>query len=457
MHKHGVTWLVLFGMVTVMFLRLPPMAARQDSVLNTYGTLVEVDALARQHFVEPVQDDRLVEGAVRGMLFQLDPYSGYLTPDELAAFERRKAGHYTGVGIELGMRGGLPTVITPVEGSPAAQAGVLAGDVVVAIDGGDVDGLSVLELDERLSGPTGSEVRLTIRHADQTESKEFAIRRGPVSIKTVRGFRRAASGEWDFLIDAERRIGYIRVSRFHENTARTFGAALDELVARGVRGVVVDLRFNPGGLVDQAVEVVDRFLDEGTIVSTINRRRVVREYRADSPGTMAGLPLAVLINGASASAAEIVAGSLQDHERAVIVGERSFGKGSVQLLIYLTTQDSGVMLTVAHYRLPGGKIIHRTTEAESVGAWGVHPDVEVSLSKAEVHAVQESRRALDLVIAGDGESSSPGARGPEAGLTQRREIVRDRQLLTAMSLLGERLAGKRGPGGSVRAEVRRSP
>lgn len=437
MHKHGLTWLIVFVIVVAMFLRLPPMAAKQDSVLNTYRALVEVDALAKEYFVEPIQDDRLVHGAIRGMLFQLDPYSGYLDPDELASFERSSAGDYTGVGVAIGLREGQPTVITPIEGSPATKAGILPGDVIVSVDGREVKGLSVFRINELLTGKPGTDVRLTVRHAGQEEPDELIIRRGRVTLKTVHGFRRAPDGTWDFLIDPDRRIGYVRVSNFHDNTMDDFLAALRRLADQGVRGIVLDLRFNPGGLLDQAVAMVDRFVEDGVIVSTVSRRQVIREYRARGGHATAEVKLAVLINGASASAAEIVAGALQDHHRAVIVGERSFGKGSVQLLIYLTSQKAGIMLTTSYYRLPSGRILHRTANSEHSDSWGVRPDVEIQLSKDEFNAIQDSRRALDLARAETADSAASPEEEPGTGCPTSREIVRDRQLTTALALLGE--------------------
>ncbi len=390
-----------------MFVRLPQMAAKQDAVLNRYSALVEVDALAKQRFVEFFEDDRLVEGAIRGMMQQLDPYSGYIAPQELASFERRTHGDYIGVGIEVGIVDGAPVVIAPVEGSPAAKAGVRPGDVIVTVNEVDADGLSVFDIEDRLGGKPGTPVPLRLKRAGQDEPLDLTIVRGPVTVETVRGFCRGAKDGWDFAIDAQERIHYIRVSSFCDRTVPDFDEALDTLRQRQARGLILDLRFNPGGLTQQAVDMVDRFVAEGLILSTVTRRGAVQEFHACEDAAMPDLPLVVLINRYSASSAEIVAGALQDHGRAVIVGERSFGKGSVQHLIHLTSQKAAVKLTVAYYRLPAGRLIHRTAHNANQDTWGVKPDVEVSLTAAQLSQIQEARRVLDVwptVLGEEGES-----------------------------------------------------
>ena len=443
MQKHTLMWLAVFCVIAWMFLQLPQRAVKQDAVLHTYSALVEVDALARQKYVEPITDDRLVEGAIRGMMFQLDPYSGYIAPRELPSFERRSRGDYIGVGMEIGFHGGRPTVIAPIEDSPAARAGILAGDTLLAIDGEDLEGLSVFELNERLGGRPGSSVRLRVLHPGRTEAEETELLRGPVSIQAVRGFRRGATGFGDYMIDPHRRIGYIRVSNFHENMMRDFDEALEQLLSEEPGGLIVDLRFNPGGLMDQAVDMVNRFVDEGTILSTVTRRRAVEVYAAKQANTLTDIPLVVLINRGSASSSEIVAGSLQDHKRAILVGERSFGKGSVQHLIRLREHRAAIKLTVAHYRLPSGRIIHRGRENERLDSWGVKPDVEVVLTDEEVRAIQDARRTIDLTFAGSpstsGASPTGQDRGSDSGATESAppEIIRDRQLEKALALLGE--------------------
>jgi len=224
------------------------------------------------------------------------------------------------------------------------------------------------------------------------------------------------------MIDRDASVGYIRVSNFRDNTMRDFDAALGELLDDGAVALILDLRFNPGGLMQQAVAMVDRFVEDGLILSTVTRRRAVDEYVAKREGTIENLKLVVLINGNSASAAEIVAGSLQARRRAVVVGERSFGKGSVQHLIHLVGHKAAVKLTVAYYRLPDGRIIHRTDKNAHTESWGVTPDVGIALDESEVAAIQESRRRVEMSPDGN------------AGSSPTPEQVRDRQLDEALVL-----------------------
>ncbi|MEK7731494.1 MAG: S41 family peptidase, partial [Planctomycetota bacterium] len=365
----------------------------------------------------------------------LDPYSGYIAPDELAAFERRSRGEFSGVGIEIGMQGGLLTVIAPVEGSSAAQAGVLAGDTLLSIDGQKLEGRSVFDVEEMLVGSPGTRVHIEVRHHGERETSKLNLVRGPVHLTTVRGFRRDPSGAWDYMIDRDARVGYVRVSNFRDNTMRDFDAALTELLDDGAAALILDMRFNPGGLMQQAVAMVDRFVDGGVILSTVTRRRAVDEYVAKREGTIDNLKLVVLINGNSASAAEIVAGSLQARGRAEVVGERSFGKGSVQHLIHLVGHKAAVKLTVAYYRLPDGRIIHRTDKNAHTELWGVTPDVGIALDEREVAAIQESRRRVDGSLWCEipiSHQSIPISH--HVGSTPSPELVRDRQLEEALVL-----------------------
>lgn len=443
MSRHSITWLAIFVVVALMFLRLPQMVAEQDSVIHTYSALVEVDALAKQNFVEAIDDDRLVDGAIRGMMVQLDPYSGYLAPDQLPAFERRQMGDYTGIGLELGRRNGRLTVVAPIEGSPAARAGIVAGDVIVAVNGLDVDGLSVFDVDELLIGPSGTTVGLAVEHVDEDEAEALTIVRGPVTLRTVRGVRRSLAGEWDYVVDPVYRIGYVRVSGFLDHTIQEFDAALADLLARGARGLVLDLRFNPGGLMHQAIAMADRFLTRGIIVSTVTRRRAVHQYPAVPRALMADQPVVVLINAGSASASEIVTGALQDHGRAIVIGERSFGKGSVQQLIRLTRHNAAIKLTTAYYRLPKGRIIHRTEDNARSDSWGVIPDITIALSEDEHRAVRESRRAVDhggATLSGQPADGRKRVRTVSDHTSPPPSVLLDRQLNAALDQIRSRLA-----------------
>ncbi len=396
MGKSGLIWLSIFAVTALMFLQLPPMMAKQDSVFHTYSALVEVDALARQKYVERIEPDVLVDGAIRGMMFQLDPYSGYIAPNELPRFERRSRGAFEGIGIELGIRQGKLVVIAPIEGGPAARAGVLAGDELLSIDGVDLERRSVLNVEELLAGDVGAVITILVRHPGEDEPQKLSITREHITVRTVRGFRRSGPDSWDYFIDREDRIGYIRVSSFRASTMQQFDEALRELLVGGVRGIILDLRFDPGGLMNSAIAMADRFLSDGSILSTVTRRQAIKEYRATSPGSITEIPIVVLVNSSSASSAEIVAGALQARGRAIVVGERSFGKGSVQHRIELTGHGGAIKLTVAHYKLPDGRIIHRTPGNLDTDNWGILPDIVISLDEYETMGIQRARHALDV-------------------------------------------------------------
>jgi carboxyl-terminal processing protease len=425
MLRQNVVWLAVFVVIATMLLRLPPMIAQQESVLNVYGPLVEADALARKYYVAPIESRRLVDGAIRGMMLELDPYSGYIAPDELPAFRRRHSGDYSGVGLELGVRGGEIRVIAPIDDSPAAHAGIFPGDTILAVNGQTVEYMSVSAVNSLLAGPSGSRVSIRLRHAGRSEEEIIHVTRGPVSLVSVKGVRRRPNGGWDYLIDADKRIGYIRVSSFLENTMGEFDDALNATLGQGATRLILDLRFNPGGLTHEAIAMVDRFVNQGVILKIISRRQSIEEYHATEHDTLSDMPLVVLINHATASSAEIVAGALQDLNRATIVGERSFGKGSVQHLIPLEKHDGAIKLTVAFYQLPNGRIIHRDTGSQEDDQWGIVPDVVVPLSAEGSRAIVQTRVALDRCFpSGHGEEAPP-----------RVELDQDAQIREAISIL----------------------
>ncbi|MGB0717176.1 MAG: S41 family peptidase [Phycisphaerae bacterium] len=386
-----------FGIVALMLIRLPPLVARQDSVLNTFRALVEVNALASQRHTSAVEDELLVHGAITGMLRQLDPYSDYLPPTEWSAFQRRSSGAYLGIGVEVGMQNGEIMIIAPVEEGPAIRAGILAGDAILAIDGESTQNLSIADVDKRLAGEPGEEIQLEIRHANETESRLVTIRREPIKLNTVRGHARRDDGTWDYMLDPVEKIAYIRINSFRETTSREFRNALREAHAHLCNGIILDLRFNPGGLMNQAVAMADKFVKEGTILQTVTRRGVEREYRATPMGALTNPRLAILINEGSASSAEIVAGALQDLGRATIVGTRSFGKGSLQHLIELESIPAAIRLTVGVYRLPSGRVIHRAPHALPEESWGIQPDVLVPLDQATYAKVQQARLTFKTI------------------------------------------------------------
>jgi carboxyl-terminal processing protease len=340
--------------------------------LNLFG---EVFERVRAEYVDDVSDDSLVESAINGMLTSLDPHSNYLNTKNFNDMKVQTRGEFGGLGIEVSMENGLVKVVSPIDDTPAARAGLKPGDLITHLDGDPVQGMTLPEAVERMRGPVSSEIKLTIRR----EGKE------PFDVKLIRATIRIQSVRSHLEGD---NIGYIRITTFNEQTDVGLNNAMKNLKQQAgnkLVGVVLDLRNNPGGLLDQAVAVSDAFLEKGEIVSTRGRRSEdAQRYNARPGDIAAGLPVAVLINGGSASASEIVAGALQDHHRAILLGTRSFGKGSVQTIIPLPSHGA-MRLTTARYYTPSGR---------SIQAKGIDPDIVVrtSLSK-QLRSKKHPRRA----------------------------------------------------------------
>src|SRR3954466_9677012 len=329
--------------------------------LNLFGDVFE---LVRSNYVDDVTDDTLVEGAINGMLTALDPHSNYLNSKNFNDMKVQTRGEFGGLGIEVSMESGLVKVVSPIDDTPAARAGLKPGDLITHLDGNPVQGLTLPEAVEKMRGPVNSDINLTIRRESQ-EPFDVKLTRAIIKIQSVRSHLEGKN------------IGYIRVTSFNEQTDVGLNNAMKNLKQQAdnkLIGIVLDLRNNPGGLLDQAVAVSDAFLEKGEIVSTRGRRADdAQRYNARSGDIASGLPVAVLINGGSASASEIVAGALQDHHRAILLGTKSFGKGSVQTIIPLPGHGA-MRLTTARYYTPSGR---------SIQAKGIDPDIIVEAAKIE--------------------------------------------------------------------------
>src|SRR6266851_4132156 len=330
--------------------------------LNLFGDVFE---LVRSDYVDEVSDETLVEGAINGMLTALDPHSNYLNAKNFNDMKVQTRGEFGGLGIEVSMESGLVKVVSPIDDTPAAHAGLKPGDLITHLDGTPVQGLTLPEAVDRMRGPVNSDINLTIRREGR-EPFDVKLTRAIIKIQSVRSHIESKN------------IGYIRITSFNEQTDVGLANALKSLKQQAdnkLIGVVLDLRNNPGGLLDQAVAVTDAFLDKGEIVSTRGRRSDDAQRYNARPGAKpaSGLPIAVLINGGSASASEIVAGALQDHRRAILLGTRSFGKGSVQTIIPLPGHGA-MRLTTARYYTPSGR---------SIQAKGIDPDIVVEAAKIE--------------------------------------------------------------------------
>lgn len=362
---------------------MPEAGAREPLKSETYKQLdlfADVFERVRSEYVEEVSDEQLIEAAIDGMLTSLDPHSSYLNKKNFADMRVQTRGEFGGLGIEVTTENGLVKVISPMDDTPAARAGVQPGDYITHLNDEPIVGLSLNDAVEKMRGPVGSDIKVTIRRQTAAEPIQLNLTRASIKVQSVR-FR------------AEENIGYIRISSFNEQTQPGLDKAmakLKEQIGPKLAGFVLDLRNNPGGLLDQAVSVSDTFLEKGReIVSTRGRGGKEGDRYTAKPGDVAeGLPVVVLINGGSASASEIVAGALQDHKRAVVMGTQSFGKGSVQTIIPLQGQQSAMRLTTARYYTPSGRSIQQL---------GITPDIEVQPAKVEELAqVAQRRREADL-------------------------------------------------------------
>jgi len=377
----------------------PPATSPADDYYELQRLLVDTLDQVERNYVKNVTRRELVEAAIKGVLDRLDPYSTYIGPKELPAFRSSVESEFGGIGIQVTVEGGYLRVISPLVGTPAYRAGVVAGDRIVEIDGKPTAGMTIDQAIRRLKGEVGTKVTLTILHPGKSQPEKLTIVRESIHVETVLGDRRNADDTWDYLIDHERRIGYVRLIAFGRDTARDLRQVLERLQRENLRGLILDLRFNPGGLLSSATEVCDLFVAEGRIVSVKGRNTPERSWNAHREGTFLGFPMVVLINRFSASASEIVAACLQDHHRAVVMGERSWGKGSVQNVIELENGQSALKLTTASYLRPNGKNIDRHSATKGSDEWGVTPDkgYELKLSDTELQRLVEDRRQRDIV------------------------------------------------------------
>ena len=341
--------------------------------LNLFGDVFE---RVRADYVSDVSDEKLVESAINGMLSSLDPHSSYMNAKSFRDMQLQTRGEFGGLGIEVTMDNGMVKVVSPIDDTPAYRAGLLPNDLITHLNHQAVQGMTLPEAVEKMRGPVNSDIVLTIRRKGR-DPFDVTLTRAVIKIQSVRS-------------RVEKDVGYVRITNFSEQTTNGLEHAVKEIkekVGEKLIGIVLDMRNNPGGLLDQAVKVSDAFLDRGEIVSTRARRAEdAQRFNAKSGDIAANIPMVVLINGGSASASEIVAGALQDHRRAIVMGTRSFGKGSVQTIIPLGPHGA-MRLTTAHYYTPSGRSIQQK---------GIEPDILVEQAKLETVAEGQRRREADL-------------------------------------------------------------
>ena len=365
-HRFFVVTSFICILASGLFLAAPYTTRAQSNNDETYRQLTlfgDVFQRVRSDYVEQVSDQELIEAAINGMLTSLDPHSAYLPDDNFKKMQVQTKGKFGGLGIEVTMENGFVKVVSPIDDTPADKAGLQPEDLIISVDGVSIVGLTLNEAVEKLRGPIGSNVKIAVQRA-QDEPFEVDITRDEIKIRSVRSR----------LYDS---VGYVRITTFSEQTSPGLQKALDDLQAEsseGLTGLVIDLRNNPGGLLSEAIRVSDAFLEEGEIVSTRGRGESDIQHAYARPGDISdGLPIVVLINSGSASASEIVAGALKDHRRAIVMGTRSFGKGSVQTITPMPGHGA-MRLTTARYFTPSGV---------SIQAKGISPDIEVALARIE--------------------------------------------------------------------------
>lgn len=395
---------------------------RTFEMLDLFGQVFEQ---VRREYVEDVSDKKLIESAIQGMLRNLDPHSVYLNEESFDAMRTNTRGEFGGLGIEVTMdETGYVRVVSPIDDTPAFRAGIEAGDLITKLDGEAVQGLTLNDAVEKMRGPIGSDITLTVVR-DGGDPFQVTITRDKIQIQSVRS-------------RAEGDIGYIRITSFSGQTQAGLDRAIDKLkeeLGDDMQGYVIDLRNNPGGLLDQAISISDTFLNQGEIVSTRGRDpESIQRFQASAGDRADGLPVVVLINGGSASASEIVAGALQDHGRAIVLGTQSFGKGSVQTIMPLSRQGSAIKLTTQRYYTPSGR---------SIQAKGISPDIVVERARLEVLESGEQRSEADLRNALDtdeergeeqGEDGAP-PNGDSAEEASGDQAVDDYQLARALDLI----------------------
>lgn len=403
---------------SAMLIAVPAATIAADSDEETFRQLElfgDIFERVRSQYVDETEDSDLIEAAINGMLQSLDPHSSYLNEDNFRDMQVQTRGEFGGLGIEVTMEQGFVRVVSPIDETPAARAGIEAGDFITHLDGESVLGLTLSEAVDKMRGRIGSDIKLTIRR-EGVDPFDVAVTRDVVRIKSVRS-------------RVEGKVGYVRITTFNEQTNDGVEAAMadikqelgDELI-----GVVLDLRRNPGGLLNQAVKVSDAFLDRGEIVSTRGRENDDSQRFNAREGDLAnGLPMVVLINRGSASASEIVAGALQDHKRAVVMGTQSFGKGSVQTIMPIPGHGA-LRLTTAAYYTPSGRSIQQT---------GITPDIVVEQATIETEDVQQGLRERDLRNArdNDGLDSEDGPAAAETSAPQDYQLARALDLLKGIA------------------------
>ena len=366
----------IFTICLIVSLITSAQANPNDELYKKLDLFSDVLNTIKKEYVDEVKQDEVIDSAINGMLQSLDPYSSYMSPEAFQNMNRDTKGEFGGLGIEITMEAGLVKIITPIEGTPADKAGVLAGDYIVKINGKQVKGMTLLDAVKLMRGKVGTSINITVRRPEIEDEIKFKITRAIIKIREVSA-------------EIKSNIGYIRLRAFNEQSHNQLIKQLNKITNNKLDGYILDLRNNPGGLLSQAIKITETFLDGGEIVSTKGRgKNDIKIFNAKKGDKINKKPLIILINQGSASASEIVSGALKDHKRAILVGEKSFGKGSVQSIIRLKNRG-GLRLTTAKYYLPSGVSIHEK---------GVEPDITVKRNKDNFKINTKTDNQLNYAI-----------------------------------------------------------
>lgn len=423
--------LLALGAIGAVFLALAPTrAAAPSSPYAWFEPLVDIERIIADRYVEEPDHEAMQLGAIEGMIEALnDPYTEFIPNRFIRDFDKNVRGRYVGIGAAVNMEDGEVTIVTPLDDSPAFEAGLMAGDKIIAVDGEPTTGEPIDATIDRLTGEPGTQVMVTIRRG--AETFDVPIVRRQIVTRTVSGWKRVGE-EWDHVIDPDRRIGYARVSQFNATTPEELRRVLDKLIADGMQGFILDLRFNPGGLFAAATQMTDFFLDSGLIVKSRGRAHPEQSIHATRDGTLPDFPMAVIVNQQSASASEVLAGALRDNERAVIVGTRTFGKGVMQNVIALPSGAGQLKITEQHYYGPSGKKIQRDDDSTE---WGVDPSEGFFVTMSDAETTDMLRIQRDNAVIRETRAGGPT---PGVSADWIRTELKDAQLAAAVQgLIGK--------------------
>jgi carboxyl-terminal processing protease len=412
-----------------------PTGQKKDDLTDVFEKVLALNKATLE-----LSQSALVAQFTEAALSALDPYTVMVWPRQVQEFEKSMTNEFTGIGIEISKSKGLLTVASLLQDTPAYKAGLDAGDVIVAVDGVQTKDMTLLCAVRKITGPADTKVTLTIKRPGQDKTRDIIITRGKITVPTLRGWNRTETGKWLYMIDEPNRIGYVRVTGFSSETASELEQVLKDLESQGLKALILDLRFNTGGLLNSAIDVSDKFLKEGTIVTTRSPYAGVLTYaKAHEKDTHPNYPLVILINYSSASASEIVAGALADeaHNRAVLVGDRTHGKGSVQGITHYPRGAAQLKYTMAHYHLPSDQRVKSREETEKQGKkdWGIGPDVEIELTSDELKKMLDIQRENDVLVQAGRDPNSASLNRHSAQET----VAADPQLAVGMLIIKTKL------------------